>query len=65
MKNYLKVVLLLLCIPFISNDADAQIFGKKKKKEATKPAAPAKKGTASLLLVSQRNYEVWFNNKCY
>lgn len=44
MKNYLKVVLLLLCIPFISNDADAQIFGKKKKKEATKPAAPAKKG---------------------
>ena len=46
MKNYLKVVLLLLCVPFFTNNADAQIFGKKKKKEAAKKAAPAKKKPA-------------------
>ncbi|MFK7946779.1 MAG: zinc-dependent metalloprotease [Saprospiraceae bacterium] len=42
MKNYLKVVFILLTIPFFTNNADAQIF-KKKKKEAAKIPAPAKK----------------------
>jgi hypothetical protein len=42
MKNYLKVILLLFCIPFFANDVEAQIF-KKKKSESTKPAPPEKK----------------------
>lgn len=41
MKNYLRIMLLLFCIPFFVNNAEAQIF--KKKKETAKPKAPAKK----------------------
>lgn len=39
--NYLKVLLLLFCVPFFTNDAAAQIF--KKKKKGAKTTAPAKK----------------------
>lgn len=41
MKNYLRIMLLLFCIPFFVNNAEAQIF--KKKKETAKPKTPAKK----------------------
>ncbi len=43
MKNILRILLLMVCVSFWTNDATAQIFGKKKKEEEAKPAAPAAK----------------------
>lgn len=43
MKSILRILLLMVCVSFWTNDADAQIFGKKKKEEEAKTAAPVAK----------------------
>jgi hypothetical protein len=43
MKINLKVLLLLICIPFFGTNVDAQIFRKKKKETTAKPQPPKKK----------------------
>jgi hypothetical protein len=43
MKNYLKIMLLLFCMPFFVNDAAAQIFKKKKETPAEQQPSAKKK----------------------